>query len=109
MFIGLLISAHLGFVGSYNSIHPHVGAYLNKHLSIGAYYNSEEKISAYLAYRAELSKRSNIELGLVTGYDSYDVVPMIKFNYNNIYIAPATERDGDNTNIGVIVGLEWRY
>jgi hypothetical protein len=109
MFIGLLISAHLGFVGTYNSIHPHVGVYLNKHLSIGAYYNSEEKISAYLAYRAELSKRSNIEIGLVTGYSDYEVVPMIKFNYNHVFITPSFESIDDQISPGVVVGLEWRY
>jgi hypothetical protein len=109
MFFGLLISAHLGFAKSYNDIHPHIGVYLNKDFFVGAYYNSEERISAYIAYKLDIFKQLNLELGVVTGYDSYEVVPMLKLNYNNIFIAPATESVNGKTNLGLVVGLEWRH
>jgi hypothetical protein len=109
VFFGILLSAHLGFEQSYNSIHPHVGIALSDAWSIGAYYNSEYRVSTYIVNTLSLSDNSSIDIGLVTGYEFAELQPMIKFNYKRIFIAPAAETLDSHTNVGLVVGLEWRY
>jgi len=43
------------------------------------------------------------ELGLVTGYTSEDVLPMIRYKKNNWFISPAYENNG---TYGITVGWE---
>lgn len=106
-FYGILFSLHLGYEADYNEIHPYYGLHLNDNIAIGAYYNSEEKLSTYIAYMTEY-----MELGLVTGYTTGDVVPMVKFNYNNFFFAPSVEtirsRDGVTHTSGFVLGYDWR-
>ena len=109
MFFGILLSAHLGFEDSYNSIHPHVGIALSDAWSIGAYYNSEYRVSTYIANSITLSDDASLELGLVTGYKFAELQPMIKFNYKHIFIKPTAETFDSHTNVGLVVGLEWRH
>lgn len=108
MFFGVLLSLHLGLENSYNSIHPHVGFDLGEGWSLGAYYNSEYALSTYIANSIDLNDSFSIDLGLVTGYDE-PIQPMIKLNYKNIFIVPATESLGSTKNVGLVAGVEWRY
>lgn len=115
IFYGLLLSAHLGLEKDYNWFHPHVGAYLDDQYkwTAGAYYNSESEISTYVAYTFDISDTKYIDVGLVTGYSDADVKPMVKFNYNQMFVLPTIEEiksdNGTRRNVGAVIGIEWRY
>ena len=93
----LAVSTHLGLNGDYNNIHPHARCTIDNWIT-GAYYNSERTVSYYIG-----KKISNFEIGLVTGYSSYDVLPMIRYINDGWFIAPAYEKPG---NYGVMIGYE---
>ena len=78
-----------------NIIHTHPGCLIS-----GVYYNSEDRISSYVGMTYE-----GLELGLVTGYKSQDIVPMIRYKRNNWFIAPGYESDG---TYGIVIGLEFK-
>lgn len=109
MFYGLLLSLHLGFQNSYNSIHPYIGMYLTDYLVVGAYYNSEHRVSAYAAYSFEIIDATTVEFGLVSGYSTATVQPMLKLTHKNIFISPATEKINGKITPGLVVGFEWRH
>ena len=94
----LAVSTHLGLDGDYNSVHPHVRCSTDNWIT-GAYYNSERNISYYVG-----KKISNFEIGLVTGYNSYDVLPMIRYINNGLFVAPAYEK---SNTVGLTVGYEF--
>jgi hypothetical protein len=106
-FYGILFSLHLGYENNYNGFNPYVGTYLTDNIAVGGYYNSEEKLSAYVAYMTEY-----LELGLVTGYTTAPVVPMVKFNYKNFFITPSLEtiinENGTIHTPGIVFGFDWR-
>jgi len=93
----LALSLHLGLENDYNNIHPHARCIVDNHIS-GIYYNSENNISLYTGF-----EHNGFELGLVTGYSSNDILPMIRYKKNNWFISPAYETDG---NYGITIGLE---
>jgi len=93
----LALSLHLGLENDYNNIHPHARCTVDNHIS-GIYYNSEDNISLYTGL-----EHNGFELGLVTGYSSNDILPMIRYKKNNWFISPAYEIDG---KYGIILGLE---
>ena len=94
----LAVSTHLGLDDNYNSIHPHARCTVDNWIT-GAYYNSESNASYYVG-----KKILNFEIGLVTGYNSYDVLPMIRYTKDGWFVAPAYEKSG---NYGVAVGYEY--
>ena len=94
----LAVSTHLGLDNNYNDVHPHVRCTIDNWIT-GAYYNSERNISYYVG-----RKISNFEIGLVTGYNSYDVLPMIRYINNGWFVAPAYEK---SNNVGLTVGYEF--
>jgi len=94
----LALSIHVGLEGDYNAIHPHARCQKDALIS-GVYYNSEEKISAYIGL-----EHNGFEIGLVTGYSYDEVVPMIRYKKDNVFIAPAIEKSGRK---GLVVGLEF--
>ena len=94
----LAVSTHLGLDNNYNDVHPHVRCTIDNWIT-GAYYNSERNMSYYVG-----RKISNFEIGLVTGYNSYDVLPMIRYINNGWFVAPAYEK---SNNIGLTVGYEF--
>ena len=96
--LSLAVSMHLGLANDYNNIHPHARCTIDNTIS-GVYYNSEDKVSAYIG-----KKYNNIELGLVTGYSGNDIVPMIRYTKNGLFISPAYE-DNEN-NYGITIGFE---
>ena len=93
------ISMHLGLQGDYNSYHPHARCQVDNFIS-GVYYNSENNISLYSGL-----EHNGFELGLVTGYTHNKIVPMIRYKKNNLFIAPAFEKDN---NYGIVIGLEFK-
>jgi len=50
-------------------------------------------------------EHNGLELGLVTGYESEDILPMIRYKKNSWFIAPGYEVDG---TYGVVIGLEFK-
>ena len=93
----LAVSTHLGLDGNYNSIHPHARCTIDNWIT-GAYYNSERNASFYVG-----RKISNFEIGLVTGYNSGDVLPMIRYINDGWFVAPSYEQSG---NYGLTIGYE---
>ena len=105
---GIALSLHIGLQGEYNQIHPYA-RYTENNIIAGVYYNSEEKISAYLGYELEVSDKISVELGVVSGYLSKDILPMGRVTYDDrIFIAPAIEYDSDNADtVGVVIGIQF--
>ena len=95
--LSLAISMHLGLDNNYNNLHPHARCSIDNTIT-GVYYNSEDNISTYIG-----KKYNNIELGIVTGYSSNEIVPMIRYVKNNFFISPAYETNG---NYGITIGIE---
>lgn len=104
LYYGIALSLHLSLPGEYNYIHPYVGVNYNNFI-VGTYYNSEYNMSTYAGYNFVIDEDTNLELGAVTGYSGADVVPMAKLNHKNIFISPGI----DNGDVGVVVGLDWRF
>jgi len=94
----LAVSTHLGLDNNYNDVHPHARCTIDNWIT-GAYYNSERNMSYYVG-----RKISNFEIGLVTGYNSYDVLPMIRYINNGLFVAPAYEK---SNTVGLTVGYEF--
>ena len=94
----LALSMHVGLEGNYNSIHPHARCQKDAVIS-GIYYNSEDNISAYVGMT-----HNGFELGLVTGYGYADVVPMLRYKKDKLFIAPAIEKGGKK---GLVIGIEF--
>ena len=90
---------HLGLENKYNNLHPHTRCQVDSVIS-GIYYNSEDNISSYIGLEPD-----GWELGLVTGYESQDVLPMIRYKKNNWFIAPGYEIDGTT---GIVIGWEFK-
>ena len=95
--LSLAISMHLGLENDYNNLHPHARCSIDNTIA-GVYYNSEDNISTYIG-----KKYNNIEVGIVTGYESNVIVPMIRYENNGFFISPAYETNG---TYGVVIGIE---
>jgi hypothetical protein len=109
----LAMTAHLGLVGDYNSVHPSARCDFDNGVTVGAYYNSERRVSAFLGYRWE-GQRFWAEAGLVTGYSDAPVVPFgrvgVKINDRvSVFVAPAYEVWDGHEHIGAVIGTEVRF
>ena len=93
----LAVSTHLGLDNNYNDVHPHARCTIDNWIT-GAYYNSERNMSYYVG-----RKTSNFEIGLVSGYNSHDVLPMLRYINDGWFVAPAYEKSG---NYGITIGYE---
>ena len=93
------VSMHLGLQGEYNEYHPHARCQVDSLIS-GVYYNSEDNISFYTGL-----EHNGFEVGLVTGYDHGEIIPMLRYKKNNFFIAPALETNG---NKGIVIGFEFK-
>jgi len=103
---GLALSAHVGFEGEYNAIHPHVRLEKDSY-AVGSYINSEKNLSSYVSYSFEMDSYY-LELGLVGGYTMSEVLPLFRagFEKNNIdaFITPGFE--GSSMVPKVVLGIE---
>ena len=100
----LALSMHF-LEGDWNETHPCV-RYTDNGWTAGAYLNSEDAISKYVSYT--FGDEWFAEVGLVTGYSGWEVVPMLRAGYNfndnvSAFIAPAATIQGE---YGVVVGFE---
>lgn len=110
IFLGLVLSSHIGLSGDYNEVHPHIRGEFDNGIVVGSYYNSGKNTSIYVAKHYENSLGLYGEIGVVTGYEMYDVVPFVRVgkSFDNgwgVFMAPAIE---GNTNTGIIVGFEYK-
>ena len=64
---------HMGLEANYNNIHPHARCTIDENIA-GVYYNSEDRVSAYIGRQFELDEYQKLEIGVVTGYNSEDVL-----------------------------------
>ena len=99
----MALSAHLGFSGDYNSVHPHARYTDNSSYIAGAYYNSEYRPSVY-AGREFRFDFATVELGAATGYRSLPLVPFVRVKKDNWWISPGYEVS--TNRVGVVVGYE---
>ena len=90
---------------NYNNIHPHARCTVDNKIA-GVYYNSEDRISTYVGREFELDEYWTLELGLVTGYKSEDILPMIRYKAGGLFISPAYEKHNGEENYGVVIGWE---
>jgi hypothetical protein len=101
----LALSMHVGLETDYNNIHPHARCTVDNKIA-GVYYNSEDRISTYVGREFELDEYWTLELGLVTGYKSEDILPMIRYKAGGLFISPAYEKHNGEENYGVVIGWE---
>lgn len=112
LLLSLAFSTHLGLNGDYNEIHPHL-RFEDKQYIAGMYYNSEQYVSFYAGKVYEIGT-VDIELGLVTGYSAIGVIsPMARITYSvddshQLFIAPVVEKFNNDTNIGLVLGYEFK-
>ena len=106
---GIALSLHLGLDGSYNQIHPYVRMQNENNIIAGAYYNSENRVSGYLGYELEVTEKVSVDLGIVSGYSSQDILPMARVTYDDkIFIAPAIEYSNEEVDkFGVVIGIQF--
>lgn len=102
--IGLALSMHVGLVNDYNQVHPYAICETDKTIT-GIYYNSLDNVSLFGAIKYKLTDELLLDVGIVTGY-VYDVVPMARLRYKNIFIMPALE---DEDQVGIVVGLDYKF
>ena len=116
IFLGIALTAHLGFTSEYNHIHPNIRAEFDNTLVAGTYYNSEDNVSFYLAKHFENTKGYFMDVGVVSGYDIEDA-PIIPFfragkelteNYS-VFVAPGIEIMDGETQIGAVLGFEYKF
>ena len=103
LLVGLALSLHVGLENNYNQVHPYVMCEKNQIIT-GAYYNSLDKVSLVLAKEFNLSDELTLDLGIVSGY-VYDVVPMVRLKYKNLFLMPALEDD----RTGLVFGYQYEF
>ena len=84
----LAVSMHMGLEANYNNIHPHARCTIDENIA-GVYYNSEDRVSAYIGRQFELDEYQKLEIGVVTGYNSEDVLPMVRYKACLLYTSPS--------------------
>jgi hypothetical protein len=105
-------SVHLGTTTDFNEIHPTV-RYSEGTLFIGGYLNSEGNISGVAGQRIESASGTFVEYGIVTGYTSEPILPMLRvgqtFNKVTLFLAPGAEYTAEGVNVMVVVGVEFNF
>jgi|TARA_R110000744_G_scaffold69145_5_gene140459 hypothetical protein len=56
-------------------------------------------VSAYVGLEYK-----GLEVGLVTGYTYGDILPMVRYKKDKLFIAPAIEKGGKK---GLVIGIEF--
>ena len=108
--VGLALSLHFGLEQDYNQVHPYVKCETERTVT-GLYYNSLDTLSAFGAVNFPLvnkytEEELSIDVGLVSGYLwKYDVAPMVRLNYNNMFVMPALEGDTK----GLVFGFNFDF
>jgi len=101
---------HLGTDTEFNETHPTI-RYIEDSLFIGAYHNSEGGISAMAGQRLEDPSGLFMEYGIVTGYSSEPILPMLRigqqFGSLAVFIAPAGEVTSNGIKPLIVIGVEF--
>ena len=111
LIFSIAVSTHLGLTGDFNNIHPHIQYQMPNNYIVGVYHNSDKRESIYFGKRAvwkapfDIIPEVSIEYGVVHGYKNWDLVPMVKINYGNIFIAPAATE----SEVGITAGYEVKF
>lgn len=111
IFLALAFTTHLGLVGDYNEIHPHV-RYTHDNYITGAYYNSMNRLSVYAGYRYEIND-FGVEAVVASGYDEVATfVPSGRLTYSvndntTIFGGPVLENYDNNLEHGLLLGIEF--
>lgn len=103
LIFSIAISTHFGLSGDFAHIHPHI-QYQSDNYITGVYHNSDKRASVYVGKRTKY-KELDIEYGIVHGYKTWDLVPMLKVNYDNVFVAPAATED----EVGIVAGIEVKF
>ena len=102
----LALSMHIGLSQEYNQVHPHARCTVDDYIT-GVFYNSEDNVSAYIGKKYyPVDRIWTLEYGLITGYKSSKVLPMMRYKSGNWFVAPAYEVDG---NFGITLGWEYEF
>ena len=101
--LGLALSLHVGLQNDYNQVHPYVMCEKNQVIT-GLYCNSLDKVSVVLAKEYDLTDDLKLDVGIVSGY-VYDIVPMVRLKYKNLFLMPALE---DNRT-GLVFGYQYEF
>ena len=101
----LAMSLHMGLDANYNNIHPHARCTIDENIA-GVFYNSEDRISTYIGRELELNGNWKLEIGLVTGYKSKDILPMLRYKAGGFFLSPAYEKHNGEENYGLVIGWE---
>lgn len=103
---GLALSAHMGFEGEYNSIHPHVRLEQGPY-AVGSYINSERNLSSYVSYSLE-KDHYYLEFGLASGYSYSNVVPLFRtgISKDSIDMFVTLGFENGSTTPKIILGIE---
>ena len=70
----------------------------------GVYYNSLDTWSLVGGYKYQITDDLSLDVGAATGYH-YDVVPMARLRYKNLFIMPALEDD----RAGLVFGFQFEF
>ena len=70
------VSVHIGYWGSYYSLHPDLRCTTQNTIA-GAYYNSGRRVSVYAARKVAMGD-GFLEIGLSSGYGD-EAVPMLRY------------------------------
>ena len=101
--LGIALSMHVGLQDNYNQVHPYLMCEKNQ-ITTGVYYNSLDKVSVVLAKEYDLTDDLKLDVGIVSGY-VYDVVPMVRLKYKNLFLMPALEDD----RTGLVFGYQYEF
>ena len=104
LIFSIAVSTHIGVSGDFAKVHPHMQYRMDNNYIAGVFHNSDKRASAYIGKRINY-KVLDIEYGLVHGYKAWDIVPMLKVNYGNVFIAPAATED----EVGMVAGYEVKF
>lgn len=94
LFLALAVSFHLSYnsFDKMNYIHPNSNVECNN-VTAGLFYNSEYRLSPYVGYNIGIAKNQKLNLGLVGGYHSFPVLPMVRYVNRIFFLAPAIVLD----------------
>ena len=111
LIFSIALSTHLGLSGDFANSHPHVQYQLPDNYITGMYHNSDKRASIYIGKRSswlapyDILPEVSIEYGIVHGYKEWDLAPMLKINYGNVFVSPAATKD----DVGIVAGYEVKF
>ena len=100
----MAVSVHIGYWGSYYSLHPDLRCTTQNTIA-GAYYNSGRRVSVYAARKVAMGD-GFLEIGLSSGYGD-EAVPMLRYRKGNIFIVPSYQGSKKKKVYGLFLG--WQF